>query len=398
MPRTTVLAHPLSALLEAHAPAPQELQEELLSLARRHLKTLLETSLDLELTRYLGCGHHTRGSGRQGYRNGYYTRDLVTGLGLLERLRVPRCRQRGFQPTLFARYQRRHQAVDQFIRTLFFLGVSSRDVQEAVELLLGFTPSAQAVSLVVRQLDAQVQAYHQRPLPSDVVYLFLDAVTMTIKEAPRAVKRLVLVADGITADGRRVLLDYQVAPSESEGAWERFLTRLWERGLKDAALRLITTDGGSGVQAALPTVFGEVSHQRCWAHKLRNVAGHLKKEQQAACLAQAQEIYRARNRRTARKAWKRWKGRWENEAPAAVACLGRDLEALLTFLDCPAAHHRIVRTTNYIERLFREVRRRTRLMGAFANKASCDRLLYGVLTRIDAKWSQKHLAAFTQKT
>src|SRR5439155_9876036 len=133
-------------------------------------------------------------------------------------------------------------------------------------------------------------------------------------------------------------------------------------------------DGGEGVQAALPTVVGEVPHQRCWAHKLRNLAGHLKKDQQAACLAQIQEIYRAQNRRAARKAWQRWKERWESEAPKAVACLGRDLEALLSFLACPVAHHRILRTTNYIERLFREVRRRTRLMGAFANKASCDRL------------------------
>jgi putative transposase len=313
-------------------------------------------------------------------------------------LRVPRCRKPGFQPTLFARYQRRQREVDQFIRTLFFLGVSSRDVQEAVELLLGFAPSAQAVSAIVRQLDAQVQAYHQRALPSDVVYLFLDAVTMTIKEAPHAVKRLVLVAYGITAEGRRVLLDYRVAASESAGEWERFLTRLWERGLQDAALRLITTDGGQGVQAALPIVFGEVPHQRCWAHKLRNLAGHLKKEQQAPCLAQVQEIYRAKNRRAARKAWKQWKERWASEAPAAVACRGRDLEALLTFLTCPPEHHRIVRTTNYSERLFREVRRRTRLMGAFANKPSCDRLLYGVLTRIDAKWSQKPLAVFTHNS
>jgi putative transposase len=396
VPTQTVLARPLAALLASSGPEPQELQDELLSLARRHLKTLLETSLDLELTRYLGCGHHDRAPTRQGYRNGYYTRDLVTGLGLLEQLRVPRSRQPGFQPSLFARYQRRHQVVDQFIRTLFFLGVSSRDVQEAVELLLGFTPSAQAVSAIVRQLDAQVQAYHQRALPTDVRYLFLDAVTMTVKEAPHAVKRLVLVAYGITQDGRRVLLDYRVAHSESEGEWGRFLTSLWERGLREAVLRLITTDGGAGVQAALSTVFGEVPHQRCWAHKLRNLAGHLKKAQQAPCLAQAQEIYRAKNRRAALQAWKRWRERWESVAPAAVACLRRDLEALLTFLTCPVAHQRIVRTTNYIERLFREVRRRTRLMGAFANKASCDRLLYGVLTRIDAKWSQKPLVAFTQ--
>jgi putative transposase len=398
MPHPSVLAQPLAALLEGSGPSRLEREEELLSLARRQLKTLLETSLDLELTRYLGCAHHARGDSRRGQRNGYYTRDLATGLGLLEQLRVPRCRRKGFQTSLFARYQRRQKTVDQFIRTLFFLGVSSRGVEEAVELLLGFTPSAQAVSTIVRELDGQVQAFHRRPLSNDLVYLFLDGVTMTIKELPQAVKRLVLVAYGITEDGRRVLVDYRVVQSESAAEWERFLTSLYERGLTGEQLRLITTDGGSGVRAALPQVYGEVPQQLCWVHKLRNVARSLKKAQQGPCLAQVQEIYRAQNRKAAREAWKRWKERWEGEAPAAVAGLGKELEALLTFLDCPREHHRLIRTTNYIERLFREVRRRTRLMGAFANRPSCDRLLYGVLTRIDAKWSQKRLAAFTHSS
>ena len=137
------------------------------------------------------------------------------------------------------------------------------------------------------------------------------------------------------------------------------------------------------------------------AHKLRNVAGHLKKSRQAECLAQAQEIYRARSRSQARAAWKRWKERWEQEAPQAVSCLGRDLEALLTFLSVPGLppeHHRLVRTTNYIERLIRELRRRTRPMGAFADKPSCDRLFYGVVRRINRNWSRKTLPAFTHKT
>jgi putative transposase len=364
---------------------------------RRSLKLLIETSLDVELTAYLGCGRSARDPHRKSYRNGAYTRDLATGLGLLQELRVPRCRDKGFVPSLFARYQRRQKRVDQLIRTLFFLGVSTRGVSEALEVLLGFEPSPTAVSSVVAELDAQVKAYHQRPLSDEFLYLFLDGVTMTVKELPHAVKRLVLVAYGITPDGHRVLLDYKIVPSESASEWERFLTDLYRRGVKGEHLRLITTDGGQGLRAALRVVYEEVPHQLCWAHKLRNVAGHLKKEQQAPCLRQAAAIYRAANRRKARKAWEAWQQRWEEEAPKAVACLARDLEALLCFLDGPPEHHRRIRTTNYIERLFREVRRRTRLMGAFANKASCDRMLYGTLTRINRNWSRKALPGFTHQ-
>lgn len=404
MPQTTFLTAPLAALLD---PTADFLQDDLLSLARRQLKTFVETSLDLELTAYLGCAHHSRTAARQGYRNGYYTRDLATGFGVLQDLRVPRCREAGFQPSLFERYQRRQQQVDTFVRTLFFLGVSTRGVGEALEALLGFAPSASAISSIVAELDAQVKAFHERELPDDVCYLFLDGVTMTIKEAPQAIKRLVLVAYGITTAGHRVLLDYRVVPSESSGEWERFLTSLFKRGFEGRQLRLITTDGGTGVRAALPLVYGEVPHQLCWAHKLRNVAGHLKKHQEQACLAEARAIYQAETRRAAVAEWKKWRDRWVEEAADAVQCLARDLEALLTFLSLPPQdgkpaipkeHRKLIRTTNYIERLFREVRRRTRLMGAFANRASCDRMLYGVMTRVTRNWSRNALPGFTHST
>lgn len=394
MPRTMVLAEPLAVLVD---PTADDALDDLMSLARRHLQTFVELSLDLELTAFLGCGRHARSPERKSYRNGSYTRDLATGLGLLQELRVPRCRDKGFVPSLFARYQRRQKQVDHLMRTLFFLGVSTRGVSEALEVLLGFEPSPAAVSSVVAELDEQVKAFHRRPLTDDYVYLFLDGVTMTIKELPHAVKRLVLVAYGITSDGHRVLLDYKIVTSESTGEWERFLNDLYERGFWGEHLRLITTDGGTGVRAALPLVYGDVPHQLCWAHKLRNVSGHLKQEQQSPCLRQAAKIYGAPNRREARKAWEAWQKRWEGEAPKAVECLARDLEALLQFLDCPPEHHRRIRTTNYIERLFREVRRRTRLMGAFANRASCDRMLYGVLTRINRNWSRKALPGFTHQ-
>ncbi len=398
MPRNSVLARPLAALAESlQEPGTAEdfFAEDLLSLARRHLKSFLETSLELELTASLGCGAHVRSKERRDYRNGYYTRDLATGFGLLQDLRVPRSRQGGFQPSLFERYKRRKQEVDGFIQALFFAGVSTRAVAEVLEVLWGYAPSASTVSSVVAQVDAEVKAFHRRELGDAYLYLFLDGLTVTLKELPEAKKRLVLVAYGITTDGRRVLLDYHLAQSESSTEWERFLNRLRERGLKGEHLQLITTDGGSGLAKALPLVYGDVPHQLCWVHKLRNVAKHLKKSQERECLAQAQELYRARSRQAVREAWKRWKERWEGEAPEAVACLTVDLEALCTFLRCPPEHHRLVRTTNYIERLIRELRRRTRPMGAFADKSSADRLFYGVVRRVNKNWSRKTLPGFT---
>jgi putative transposase len=394
MPKASFLGDALTSWVD---PGADGVQEDLFSLVRKQLKFLLETALELELTAYLGCGHWARSPQRRGARNGCYTRDLQTGLGLLEALRVPRARRRGFQPSLFDRYRRRHRQLDAWIRTLFFLGISTRGVGEALELLLGFAPSATAVSEVVAQLDAQVKAFHRRELTDDYVYLFLDGVSMTVKELPHAVKCLVLVAYGITKEGRRELLDYRVVASESSTEWERFLASLYERGVKGQRLQLILTDGGKGVRASLPLVYGDVPHQLCWVHKLRNVASHLKAKQKKPCLSQARAIYQATSRRAARAAWEKWRQRWQEEAPEAVACLGRDLEALLTFLACPEAHHRRIRTTNYIERLFREVRRRTRLMGAFAHRASCDRMLYGVFTRINRNWSREPLAGFTHQ-
>ena len=168
MPHLPVLSQPLAALVE---PLEREscFGEDLLSLVRTQLKSFLEMSLDLELTAHLGCSRHQRTTGRQGYRNGYYPRDLETGFGLLAQIKVPRCRQGGFQPALFQRYQRRRKEVDHFVQTLFFAGVSTRAVGEVLEVLLGIAPSATTVSRTVAKIDQQVQAFHRRSLTDDYV-------------------------------------------------------------------------------------------------------------------------------------------------------------------------------------------------------------------------------------
>jgi transposase-like protein len=152
-------------------------------------------------------------------------------------------------------------------------------------------------------------------------------------------------------------------------------------------LRLIATDGGTGLGAAIGIVYPRVPHQRCWAHKLRNVAALLPRKIQAACLRRAKRIYQAETAQDAGKRFRTWKQEWHEQAPKAVACLERDLEELLTFYACPKDDWRKTRTTNAIERCFREVRRRTRPMSCFTNTASCERIIYAVLHHLNASWS-----------
>ncbi|MGH7405842.1 MAG: transposase, partial [Candidatus Methylomirabilales bacterium] len=162
--------------------------------------------------------------------------------------------------------------------------------------------------------------------------------------------------------------------------------------------RLVVTDGHPGLLAALELVYPFVPRQRCWVHKLRNVAAKLPRRLHATCLAEAKAIYAAASQRAAVQVFRRWAGRWRAEAPKAVACLAQDLEALLAFFACPPAHWRRVRTTNAIERAFREVRRRTRPMSCFTNAASCDRIIYAVIHHLNTRWERPSRREFTQNS
>jgi putative transposase len=365
---------------------------------RRLLKVLLQEALEEEQVELLAAGRYRRVETRRGYRNGFYERDLVTQIGIVTGIRVPRCRTVPSGSRVFTRYQRRQAQVDRLIRDVFLAGVSTRRVGETLQAVLGEPISAQTVSRVARSLDREVERFHRRPLADDVCYLLLDGISMRIRSATEVKRRLVLCAYGITAMGERRLLDHRLAKGESQASWEAFLNQLRERGLLGRHLRLITTDGCSGLHAALDVVYPYVPRQRCWVHKLRNVASKLRRAQQQDCLAGARTIYQASTRREAVRCYWGWAQRWRKEASAAVVCLEQDLDNLLAFLACPKAQRKAVRTTNAIERAFREVRRRTRPMTCFTNDASCERIIYAVVRHLNAKWEGRPLQQFTQNS
>ena len=221
-------------------------------------------------------------------------------------------------------------------------------------------------------------------------YLLLDGVSVRLRLVGAVQRRMVLCAYGITAEGKRELIDYLIVKAEGEDTWKAFLLNLYRRGLNGEALKLVATDGQKGAAKAIAYVWPHAAHQRCWVHKLRNLSNRLKRSQQD-CVTEAREIYDAANRKEALNAFRRWKAKWIKEAPEAVRSLESDLEPLLEFYDCPRELWKKLRTTNAIERLFVEVRRRIRTMCAFTTRSSCERILFSVFNRMNTYWETRPL-------
>lgn len=371
---------------------PENLWGDVSQHTLRVVKLLLENRMHDELVDYLNAGYYVRDVRRLGFRNGWYRRRLLTTWGVVPDLRVPRARHAGFRPSVLPRYQHRMSQVDRLIRSVFLGGLSTRQVGPILAPLLHDTVSPTTVSKITQVLDRAVAAFHARPLTDRYHYLLLDAVSMRVKTPDGHKRRLVLVAYGLTPTGPRELIDYRIVGAEGQGTWEAFLANLACRGLTGAALRLITTDGHAGLHAALELVYPQVPRQACWVHVLRNVAQRLRLHDRDACLRLARRIYHAPSRHAAERALQQWRTAWQRTAPQAVAALLRDWEALLAFYAAPAPDWRRVRTTNAIERAFREIRRRTRPMTCFTNLASCDRIIYAVIHAFNLRQAGRPLS------
>ena len=345
-------------------------------LGRQALEEIIEDQMAAAIDRYLEQLGTDDAADR---RNGYYRRHLLTELGDIE-LNVPRTRR--YSPVEVIRaYARRTREIDRVILAGFVLGLSTRKVGETLLALLGRTVSASTVSQVARTLDATVAAFHRRPLQDRYKALMLDGVVLARKTGAGALRRPVLVALGLRPDGKKEIIDFRLAGSESAAEWEQFLADLCRRGLTGEGLHMICVDGGSGLLAALPAVFYGIPVQRCWAHKIRNILDKVRKADQPKVKRALHKIMNAANATAARSAARRFAERFQEQYSAAVACLRNDLDELLTcFRYKFEAERRAVRTTNAVERRFREVRRRTRPMGTFQDKTSMDRILFAVFT------------------
>jgi len=359
------------------------------------VKLILEGSLEEELLEELQVSRYQRSRSRQGYRNGYYERSLYTRFGVIKSLRVPRARE-SYCSKVLPHYQRRQEEVNQMVRDMFLAGVSTRRVGKVLSRIGGENISAQTVSRIARSLDIEVMLFHSKPVADMYRYIFFDGISLKVKGAGKVHRRQLLCAYGITWEGRREIINFRQAADESEAKWEAFLNDLYNRGVEGKNCDLIITDGCPGLHRALETVYPYIAKQRCWAHKLRNVSNKLRVKDKEECIAGARLIYLAQHRKEAVKNYKDWRWKWYTLYPRAVNCLEKDIDELLSFFDAPVSHRVKVRTTNVIERSFREVRRRVRPMSCFTNSRSVDRIVYGVISHLNQSWKDKPLIEFTQ--
>jgi len=330
-----------------------------------------------EVNLFIGAGRYERSGQRRDQRNGSYTRNLGTSVGLIEDLPVPRTRK-GFQTQVFERYHRRQAALDQGIGEMFVQGVSTRQVGEVMEALTDVKPSPATVSRVFHTLDAEFDSWKQRSLAEHYVYAFADGTYFTVVYQDEGHKMPILAIIGINLHGEREVLGFTVGERENQAAWEDLLDDLKRRGVQTVDLWI--TDGNQAMLNAVQHKFPGSKRQRCIKHKLENVLGYVPKTQQANLEPELKAIFYQDNREKADQVVAAFVEKYSQVYPTAIECLQRDLEACLTFYAFPQAHWKTIRTTNVIERLFGEVKKRSHKMAAaFRNESSCLLMFYAVI-------------------
>jgi putative transposase len=362
------------------------------------VKTILEATMEDELTAQVMAERYERTEVRLDHRNGIYRRMLVTELGAITDLAIPRRRLVPYRPSFLARAARRTATVDDVLRRAFLRGLSTRETAALAQTLTGVSLSAAAISRLTRSLDAQVAAFHRRPITFPARYLLLDGLWVSVRQSTHAKRRVILAAYGIDEHGRRELLDYRQATGESTAAWSRLLGSLVARGLDPDGVVLAVADGADGIAAAVAEAFPAAALQRCWTHRVRNILEALPLAERRPCLRGLRAIYRARTRRAAVAAYWRWASAWRTRHPVLVRRLERDLDELLAVFALPERLRASLRTTNLLERAFRELRRRLRPIGCLADRRSADRILYGQVIRLNELLATRPLAAFTQES
>jgi transposase-like protein len=298
-------------------------------------------------------------------------------------LEVPRTRS-GFQTQVFDRYQRRRPEVDRAIGEMFTQGVSTRQVGEVLHDLTGVQPSASSVSRVFHKLEDEFNAWKQRNLAAHYVYCFADGTYFSVIYNHEGCKMPILAVIGIRPDGLREVLAFSVGDRENADAWKLLLDDLKNRGVE--RIDLWITDGNTAMLNAVEAKFPQVRRQRCVLHKMKNVLGYVPKQQQHLVEPELKAIFYQDNRTEAAQVLAAFCAKYEKTYGTAIECLRRDMEACLTFYDFPRIHWRTIRTTNVIERLFEEVKKRSHKMSAaFRNEDSCLLMFYAVIRGLNFK-------------
>ncbi len=347
------------------------------------LEEIFNQVLLAQSTEQLGAEPYERTEGRTAYRNGTRERQLTTRIGTLT-LRIPRHRNGQFSTELFMRYQRSEQALVLAMMEMVINGVSTRKIESITEELCGKKFSKSTISTLCKNLDPMVNAFRTRPLKSHYPFLMVDAIYVKVRENKRIQSRGLLIAIGIKEEGHREVVGFQLANSESENSWGEFFGSLKERGLKD--VRVVTSDDHKGLVNAVRKHFQGASWQRCQTHFSRNMLDHAPKALQPEIKEDLRRLYESVDLESARKVRDQIIAKYEARAPKATNLLDEAFDDITAVLALPLRYRKRLRTTNGVERLNEEIRRRERVIRIFPNEASVIRLMGALLMEQDEKW------------
>ncbi len=361
-------------------PDQEEFRQHLRRLAVGAVQVLIEQVMLEELEQCIGASWGECTPDRRGYRNGFYTRDLVTSTGRMENLKVPRDREGEFHTQVFERYNRYEPEVAEGLTEMFVSGTSTHKVGKVAEKLTGVAPSASAISRLNQTLTEQFEAWRVRPLLAHYRILYLDGIHFKVRHGTKTDSTIILTALGVDMQGNKDVLALRACAEEDKDGWSCLLQDLRNRGATE--IDLIVTDGHDGLLAAVASLFTATPRQRCVVHKQRNVLNAIPYRERQEVSTELLGIWKQEKKEDALVNLEAFKAKYRQRYPEAVRSLVEDEEHLLTFYAFPQVMHRYIRSTNAIESFFSNVRQRTDQIDAFTTETSCLTIVWATMQDI----------------
>lgn len=370
---------------------PEGQEDYLLAGVRALFHSLMET----EVEQHTGAGLNERSPERHNYRNGYRTRELITRVGNVL-LQIPKLRYGSYLPSFLNAYKRSEKALFSVVQEAYVNGVSTRKMDALVKALGVDHLDKSAVSRITAELDEELEVFRTRPLESKYAYLWLDATYIKVRAAGRVVSQAVVIAMAVREDGEREVIGVDIGAAESESFWKAFLRSLCRRGLEK--VRLVISDAHEGLKKAISAVFADAAWQRCRVHFMRNVLGQVSKQYQRMVAASVQQIFLVEGDDAARAQLREISDRLAPKFGKVSEMLDEAQEDLLAYCAFPVDHHSKIWSTNPLERLNKEVKRRTKVVGLFPNQASALRLVSAVLMEQNEQWTDEDKRYMSRKS
>jgi putative transposase len=361
----------------------KELLGEEKDLMKAAIQEMVQEVMEAEMDELLGARKGERTGERSGYRSGYYSRGLVTRVGKLE-LRVPQDRAGRFSTEVFERYQRSEKALVSCMAEMYVQGVSTRKVKAVTEELCGHSFSASSISRINQTLDEELKKFATRHLDEEYPYLILDARYEKVRQDGVIRSQAVMIAIGINWDGRRSVLAVELANRESTTSWKEFALMLKQRGLR--GVEFVVSDHHAGLKKAIGELLPEAIWQRCYVHFLRNALDYLPRKADDDCLQELRWLYDRRNLEEARRDLTAWLAKWQQKYPKLCNWVEENIDETLSFYRLPLQHHKHLKSSNMLERLNEEIKRRTLVVRIFPNEESCLRLVRALATETHENW------------